>query len=180
MSGQAALATYSRHRESVERTSALLRVPPRDLEHRVKRLLEEKQELEEQLAASVRDRAAKDLAASSSSAVEIHGVKVMIAETSAPDPASMRELADRALDSLRSGIVVLGGRGDGKCHLIVRVSADLTSKARAGDIVKVAAAVVGGTGGGRPDMAQAGGKDPAKLPEALARAREHLEKTLAS
>jgi len=96
-------------------------------------------------------------------------------EAEVEQPAALRELADRALDGLKEGVVLLGARGEGKVHLIVRVSAELSKRVGAADIVKAAAAAVGGSGGGKAEMAQAGGKEPEKLPEAFARAREFLE-----
>ena len=79
----------------------------------------------------------------------------------------MRELADRFRDKIGSGVVVLGGIHDNKVHLVAVVTKDLTKRFHAGDIVKKVAQLVGGSGGGRPDMAQAGGTKVDKLPEAL-------------
>jgi len=97
------------------------------------------------------------------------------------DAESLRTLADEVLDRLKSGVVILGGAGGGKVSLAVKVSKDLTERGlHAGNIVKTAAQVAGGGGGGRPDFAQAGGKDPAKLPDALAAAEQVVRESLKS
>jgi alanyl-tRNA synthetase len=98
-------------------------------------------------------------------------VKVLAARTDG-DPEAMRELADKLRDQLKSGIVVLGGEKDGKASLLVAVTPDLTKKYRAGDFVKELSKTLGGRGGGKPELAQAGGGDPARLDAALARAYE--------
>ena len=86
------------------------------------------------------------------------------------DATGLRTLLDKLRDKLGSGVVVLGSAEEGKASLCIGVSKDLTGRIKAGDIVKQLAPIVGGGGGGRPDMAQAGGKDPEKLPEAMAQA----------
>src|SRR5438874_13632833 len=91
------------------------------------------------------------------------------------DPKTMRETVDRLKDKLKSAAIVLGAVNDGKISLIAGVTADLTAKVKAGDLVNFVAQQVGGKGGGRPDMAQAGGTDPAKLPSALQSVRGWVE-----
>jgi len=98
----------------------------------------------------------------------VDGIKVLAREVP-PAPASeMREMADALRSKLGSGVVVIGSRGDGNVNLVAAVTKDLTARVKAGELVKRLSAVVGGGGGGRPDFAQAGGKIPDKLPEALA------------
>jgi len=87
----------------------------------------------------------------------------------AKDPKSLREMADRLKDQMKSGIVLLGAQGDGKVMLLCAVTADLAGKYPARKLVKDIAQIVGGTGGGRADMAQAGGTQVERLPEALER-----------
>ena len=151
----------------------MLKTPPEAMEERLARTLESQRALESEVRDLKSKLAQKDLAAKATEEV-IGGVKVTIAEVEAADPAALRELADRALDRLGDGLVLLGARGEGKCHLIGRAGPETAKKVGASDVVKAAAAAVGGTGGGKATMAQAGGKDPAKLPEAFARAREFL------
>ena len=101
---------------------------------------------------------------------DIHGVKVVTRKLDGVDPRTMREMADRMRQKHGSAVVALGSDlGEGKVALLVAVTPDLIAKIKAGDIIKNIAPIVGGTGGGRPDLAQAGGRDASKLDEALAR-----------
>ena len=103
-----------------------------------------------------------------SNAKTIAGVPVHVQRTDGLDMNGMRALADQLRDKLKSGVVALGAAmEDGKVSLLVVVTKDLAGKVKAGELIKVMAAEVGGTGGGRPEMAQAGGKDPSKLDAAL-------------
>jgi alanyl-tRNA synthetase len=88
------------------------------------------------------------------------------------DGKQLRELADKLRERLGSGVVALGAESDGKAVLLVAVTRDLTGRLKAGELVKDAARLVGGSGGGKPDLAQAGGSDPAGLDRALERIRE--------
>jgi len=106
----------------------------------------------------------------------INGIKVIIQKTAVDSPAALRDLADRLADRLKSGIVVLGAESSGKAQLIIKITKDLTDRYHAGHIIKAAAAEVSGKGGGRPDMAQAGGSRPEKLLLALEKAREEILK----
>jgi alanyl-tRNA synthetase len=90
----------------------------------------------------------------------------------------MRALADQLRDKLKSGVVALGAANDGKVSLLVVVTKDLIAKLKAGDLIKEMATEVGGTGGGRPEMAQAGGKDPARLDVALEKVFGLVERML--
>jgi len=103
---------------------------------------------------------------------EVRGVKVLAARHDSGEPEAMRELADKLRDQLKSGIVVLGGEKDGKATLLVAVTPDLSKKYPAGNLVKELSKTLGGRGGGKPELAQAGGGDPARLDAALARAYE--------
>jgi len=178
LAGSAALAVLSGQRELLEQSAALLKCAPKDVKARIEKLLEERRQLENALRELKGRKAQQGLAGQLAGATKIHGVNVLITEAEVEDPAALRTYADQALDKLREGVVVIGSRGADKCYLIARVSASLVKRVRAGDLVKEAAAAVGGTGGGKPEMAQAGGKDPAKLPDALARAREFLNAKL--
>ena len=102
-----------------------------------------------------------------SAARTIAGVQVHVQRTDGLDVNGMRALADQLRDKLKTGVVALGAANDGKVSLLVVVTKDLIVRLKAGDLIKSMAAEVGGTGGGRPEMAQAGGKDPAKLDAAL-------------
>src|SRR6185369_10690252 len=108
----------------------------------------------------------------------VEGIKVLAREVP-PAPANeLRDMADALRSKLGSGIVVIGTRGDGNVNLVVAVTKDLTGRVKAGELVKRLSAIVGGGGGGRPDFAQAGGKDPEKLPDALASVQEAVREQL--
>jgi alanyl-tRNA synthetase len=99
--------------------------------------------------------------------VEVGGVKVLAAKLDGADAKSLRDTLDQLKGKLGSAVVLLAAETDGKVSLVAGITKDLTDRLKAGDLVKAAAARVGGKGGGRPDMAQAGGNDPAGLPDAL-------------
>lgn len=105
----------------------------------------------------------------------IDGIKVMAQKVSVDTPAALRNLADQLKDKIQSGIIVLGSAAGSKAMLIVVVTQDLTGRYHAGNIIKQVAAEVGGRGGGRPDMAQAGGDQPENLDKALAKAYKVVE-----
>jgi alanyl-tRNA synthetase len=101
---------------------------------------------------------------------EAGGVKIVTRKLEGVDPRTLREIADRMRQKHGSAVVALGSDlGEGKVALLVAVTPDLTAKIKAGDIIKNIAPIVGGTGGGRPDLAQAGGRDASRLDEALAK-----------
>jgi alanyl-tRNA synthetase len=111
-------------------------------------------------------------------AVDVKGVKVLAAAIESADARALRESVDKLKGKLKSAVVVLGTADGGKVSLIAGVTADLTAKVKAGELVNHVAQQVGGKGGGRPDMAQAGGTSPEKLPEALASVRKWVEQRL--
>ena len=106
------------------------------------------------------------------------GVKVLAREASGLDAAGMRQLSDTLLARIKSGVVVIGRSGDGKVSLIVRTSPDLLKRVPAGQVIKELAPIVGGRGGGKPDMAEGGGSQPEKLAEALEASYGVVEKLL--
>jgi len=110
--------------------------------------------------------------ASGETVKSINGIKMMAQRVSVETPAALRNLADQFKDKIKSGIVVLGSTAGDKVMLIAVVTKDLTDRYHAGKIVTEVAAVVGGKGGGRPDMAQAGGNQPQMLDQALVKAYE--------
>jgi alanyl-tRNA synthetase len=173
--GGAALAAIAERREVIERTAALLKVPPIDLEARIARLITERRELEAALKNTREAGARQALAGRTAETETVGGMKVLVAETeTGGDPAALRDLADQALDRLGEGVVVLGSRDGEKCQLVARVSSGLAGRLSAGDVVKAAVSAEGGSGGGRPEMAQGGLKDPARLSSALENARKFL------
>ena len=169
LTGQGALE-WARGREALlERAAALLRAPVAELPERVERLLEERRALErelEGLRASARGAASRDL---SSTAREVGGVRVLSARVDGVDAKSLRGMVDELRQRLGSAIVLLAAEEGGKLTLALGVTADLTARFRAGDLVREISQIVGGKGGGRPDFAQGGGTDPTKLDEAFRR-----------
>ena len=145
----------------------------------VERLSERVKELERKPAGGP-DRATAD--ALVSGAGELAGVRVVVERGRAPDAKALLELSDTVRQRLGDAAVVLGTAVDGRVHLVANVapSAGGARVSRPGDVVRAAAQVAGGGGGGRDTMAQAGGRDPEKLPEALATARAAIEKALAA
>jgi alanyl-tRNA synthetase len=111
-------------------------------------------------------------------AVDVDGVRVISAELPLDSPKTLREIGDRVRDTMGSGVAVLGGVLNGKAALLALVSKDLTARIRAGEVVNAAAQIVGGKGGGRPDMAQAGGPMADKLTEAIRQVPEVVRKIL--
>src|SRR3989441_4626563 len=148
------------------------------LKEKLKAEREEKRALEKELARLKSRLAAgqgEDLAAR---AVEVKGIKVLAAALDGADAKTLRETLDKLKDKLKSAAIVLGSTDGGKVSLIAGVTADLTTKLKAGELVNFVAQQVGGKGGGRPDMAQAGGTEPAKVPAALDSVRQWVEQRL--
>jgi alanyl-tRNA synthetase len=109
----------------------------------------------------------------------VDGIRVLAREVPFAPANELRDMADSLRSKLGSGVVVIGARADGNVSLVAAVSKDLTGRVRAGDLVKKLSAMVGGGGGGRPDFAQAGGKEPEKLPAALAAVQDAVREQLA-
>jgi len=148
------------------------------LKEKLKAEREEKRALEKELArlkSKLATSQGGDLAAQ---AVEVKGVKVLAATLDGADAKTLRETLDKLKDKLKSAAIVLGSTEGGKVSLIAGVTSDLTSKLKAGELVNYVARQVGGKGGGRPDMAQAGGTEPAKVPAALGSVRQWVEQRL--
>ena len=141
--------------------------PADSLRHRIAAQEEEMKKLRRELDAVRMKAASSSLADAGASAVEVKGVKVLAQRVDGLEKAQMRSFVDELRGKLGSGVVVLGAAVDGKVSLIVGVTKDLTSKVQAGKIVGLLAAKVGGKGGGRPDLAEAGGSDVGSLDAAL-------------
>jgi alanyl-tRNA synthetase len=142
---------------------------------RLERLLAREKELEKELEKKLRSLEQK-LASATSAAItaaevvrEIHGVRVVTRKLEGVDARALREIADRLREKYSSAVVALGSDlGDNKATLLVAVTPDLAGRIKAGEIIKQIAPIIGGSGGGRPDFAQAGGRDVSKLDQALA------------
>jgi alanyl-tRNA synthetase len=168
VTGATALDWIEADEDRLIRLAGLLKGGRDDVDQRVVALLERSRRLEkelEQLKAKLASSAGQDLA---SQAILIEGIKVLAARLDGADSKALRVTLDQLKDKLGSAVVVLATEADGKVSLIAGVTKDLTDRLRAGDLIREVAEKVGGKGGGRPDMAQAGGNDPAGLPAALA------------
>jgi alanyl-tRNA synthetase len=177
IAGPAALRVVRQWERQLEEAASALKARPEELVDRIAKLQARQKELERQLEQARKGGArAADLL---SQAKTVAGTRLLAARVEVADPKALREMADDFKVKLRSGIVVLGGAADGKAMLVVSVTEDLTARFDAGMIVREIAAVVGGAGGGRRDMAQAGGNKPEALDEALARAEEIVARVAA-
>ena len=159
----------------LNRIAQQVREKPDQLPSRIDRLMTDQKSLEKELERLKARMAAIEAKSAGDELLMIQGVKVLVKKVAADNPASLRNMADQFRDRIGSGIVVLAASAGSKAMLVAAVTKDLTDKYQAGAIVKHAAAVVGGSGGGRPDMAQAGGTMPEKIDEALERVRRILE-----
>lgn len=154
--------------------AAMLKVAPQELAARVKKLAEQVKHLERELHELQTSRTHGANADLSAQVRDVGGVKFLAAEVAIHSPAELRALADQYRQKLGSGIVVLGAKLEGKASLIVMVTKDLVDRFKANELIQPLAKALQGTGGGRPDMAQGGGPDIARLGEALAALPRHL------
>jgi alanyl-tRNA synthetase len=153
-------------KELLEIASSLKSVPG-ELSSKLERLLERQKELERELS-SFHDKAShQELSNLLPLVRKIKGVNVLSAKVDGKDVSRMREFVDQLKGKMGSGIILLGGQNQNKVSLIMGVTSDLTQRFHAGELIKKIAVHVGGTGGGRPDFAQAGGTDSKRLDEAL-------------
>ena len=176
LTGSGASDSVKRLEADIRELSELLKVAPAEVVARARKLTEQLKDKERELA----EVKLKMASASSGDAQtrEINGVQVHAQRADGLDVNGMRALADQLRDKLRSGVVALGAANDGKVSLLVVVTKDLVGRLKAGELIKEMAADVGGTGGGRPEMAQAGGKNPEGLGTALEKVFALVQKAL--
>jgi len=178
VTGDNALAYMQRMESALGGIAGTLKVLPGEAHARVNSILEQVRHLERELAAMKSKLASAQGDDLVSGALEVKGARVLAVTLDGADLNALREAMDKLRDKLKSAAIVLASVADGKVTLIAGVTADLTAKLRAGELVNFVAQQVGGKGGGRPDMAQAGGSEPAKLPAALASVRGWVEQRL--
>jgi alanyl-tRNA synthetase len=167
VTGDNALAWVQAQEARLAAAAAALKAPASEIDVKIAQLIESAKATEKELArlkAKLAANAGDDLAGS---AVDVKGIKVIAAMLDGADAKGLRETMDKLKDKLKSAAIVLSAVADGKVTLIAGVTADLTAKVKAGELVNHVAQQIGGKGGGRPDMAQAGGTDPTGLPAAL-------------
>jgi alanyl-tRNA synthetase len=169
LTGKAAVSHVQNRIRLLEDTAALLKERPESLYQRVESLLSQQRAAEKEIERLKNRIAAFSAGDAAREARTVDGVKVLAKRVEAESPAALRDMADKFKDQIQSGIVVLGAENNGKALLIAVVTKDLLDHYHAGNIVKAVAAEVGGGGGGRPDMAQAGGARPEHLDAAISK-----------
>ena len=167
VTGVAALERFQHLEARLAFLAARLKTTPEEMEARLEKLLSRQKELEKEVSRLTADLSVNDLDTILGTAEEVAGVRVIAARIAIDSPKTMREVGDRLRDRMGSAVAVLGGEFQGKVSLLAVVSKDMETRFPAGQIIKETSALVGGSGGGRPDMAQAGGPMVDRLPEAL-------------
>ena len=176
LTGKAALEYTQTTRRILHEAANLVRDKPEALPHRIQNILSHQKALEKEVESLKSKMAALSAESTDDEVKSINGVNVLVKKVAVDSPGAMRNLADKFKEKISSGVMVLGSASANKALMITIVSQDLVGRFHAGKIVKEIAAVVGGSGGGRPDMAQAGGSRPEKLDEALEKAYGVIEK----
>jgi alanyl-tRNA synthetase len=176
--GDIAIQRIQQQQALLDAVATELKAQPAEAAARVTQMLDHAKALEKELARLKSKLAAAQGDDLVSQAVEVKGVKVIAATLEGADATALRETLDKLKDKLKSAAIVLASTGEGKVSLIAGVTADLTGKVKAGELVNFVAQQVGGKGGGRPDMAQAGGTNPSALPAALASVKGWVEAKL--
>ena len=178
VTGKSAIDLMHQLGEKIEEAAALVKGDQFSIADKVRQVLDKAKMMErelEQLKAKLAAQAGNDLL---SQVIDINGQKVLVAALEGVDPKSLRGMLDELKNQMKSGVVLLATSSDGKVNLIAGVTNDLTGKVKAGELVNLVAQQVGGKGGGRPDMAQAGGTQPEAVPAALQSVHSWLEERL--
>jgi alanyl-tRNA synthetase len=178
VTGATALSYCQQQQQTLQRLADLVKSEPQKLQGRIEKLLEQQKDLEKEL-----DRLQAKLNAERSGELidqvqHVGDIKLLAINVGEGDGKSLREFSDQLRDKLGSGVLVLASSNGGKVALLVAVTKDLTGQVKAGDLIKPLAAIVGGRGGGRPELAQAGGNDSSKIDELLAAAPSELKALL--
>ena len=170
VTGREAAKYVQRLEEEIKKTANMFKAGIFDVAQRVEKILRQQRDLEKEVEAFKGKLAVKDSSDLLDQATDIKGIRVLAAVVDVTDAKTLRELGDKLRDKLRSGIILIGGKSEeGKAMLLCLVTKDLTERYHAGRIIKEIASLVGGSGGGRPDMAQAGGPNPENLEQAIAK-----------
>ncbi|MBK7767370.1 MAG: alanine--tRNA ligase [Sulfuritalea sp.] len=175
LAGENALAYVQAMETTLGGVAGTLKVVRSEVPARLNALLDQVRRLERELAGLKGKLASAQGDDLVSKAVDVKGIKVLAASLAGADATALRETLDKLKDKLKSAAIVLASSSEGKVSLIAGITADLTGRLKAGELVNFVAQQVGGKGGGRPDMAQAGGNDPAALPAALASVKGWVE-----
>ncbi len=165
--GEGALEWVQRQQARLGEAAAALKAQPHEMTQKIAQIIDNVKVLEKELARLKSKMASSQGDELVAQALDVKGVKVLAAQIDGADARALREAMDKLKDKLKRAAIVLAAADGGKVSLIAGVTADVTGKVKAGELVNFVAQQVGGKGGGRPDMAQAGGTDPSKLPQAL-------------
>ena len=167
VTGPEAINIFQSREMQLAELATLLKVPAENLGAKIEKLLSAQKELEKEVSRLTAKLTLGDIDGIINNAKMVGDIRVVVSRVVLDSPKTLREMGDKIRDKLGSGIVVLGGEYQGKAALLAMVTKDLTGTYKAGNIIKEVSALVGGSGGGRPDMAQAGGPNPDKLNDAL-------------
>ena len=178
ITGPQAFKRYQEHEKQLEALAVLLKIGPDKLDTKIERLLSSQKDLEKEVSRLTARLTLGDLDGIIKNAQLVDDIRVVVSKVVLDSPKTLREMGDKIRDKLGSGVVVLGGVYQDKATLLAMVTRDLTDKLKAGAIIKDVSKLVGGSGGGRPDMAQAGGPHPDKLDDALAAVPEIVKSQL--
>lgn len=176
--GEGALKLVQAQQTLINQVAGELKTPAHELPGKIAQVMDNVKSLEKELArlkSKLASSQGDDLA---TQAQDVNGAKVLAATLEGADANALRETMDKLKDKLKSAVIVLASEADGKVSLAAGVTADLTGKMKAGELVNHVAGQVGGKGGGKPDMAMAGGTEPANLPQALASVKAWVETKL--
>jgi alanyl-tRNA synthetase len=167
VTGVNALAYFQHLEDTVGQTAGMLKAPLAEVNERLTSVLEHIKTLDKELAALKRKLASAQGDELVNQAEDIKGVKLLVARLEGADVKTLRDTMDKLKDKLKTAVIVLGVVDGAKVQVAVGVTTDTVARVKAGDLVNFVAGQVGGKGGGKPDMAMAGGTEPAKLQEAL-------------
>ena len=178
VTGETALALVHQQQQTLQKLADIVKSDPQQLELRIQKMVEHQKELEkevEQLHSKLNAERSNELL---DQLQDIDGIKLLAVKVPGVDGKGLREFSDQLRDKVGSGVLVLAAESDGKVALLVAVTKDLVARVKAGDLIKPLAAIVGGRGGGRPELAQAGGSDTSKIEALLQAAPEQLQQLL--
>jgi alanyl-tRNA synthetase len=169
VTGQEAVKYVKAVEAELRKAASVLKVSPMEVSEKLEKMQKHQKEMEKEIEALKTKLASKDLSQLYDRIREIKGVRVLAVAVDTDDVKTLRDVGDKLRDKIQSGIILIGSRAGDKAMLLCLVTKDLTKKYHAGNIIKEIAPIVGGSGGGRPDMAQAGGTKPENLQQALER-----------
>jgi len=175
VTGMEAVSVMQKNDSVIRESAKIIKTTPDSLISRISEMAETLKEKEKEIRRLSDKAASSEAAGLMDNVVQVNGINVLAVKLSGADVDAMRKFADTARDKIVSGVVVVGSESDGKVMFVCGVTKDTTSKVKAGDVVREVAKITGGGGGGRPDMAQAGGKNPEKLDEAIASVEKIVE-----